>query len=345
MDQRLIVFILVTFIIIKNAIQGIIIPILAEFYQSLNFILIATCVQFIIIFGSIYVVLSVKSADKFKFPEGKIMILLIGIFNGGMAILMMYSANPDRTPVILQTILASLPVIPSFILRKLILNKVMVHNKILTILSLIFILTSVSFAIIPIISEWKMSSFGWIAVYFSGILCLSTYNVLQEKYTSEYDTSKLVDKIGIVFFGKIIELILILSLCWLEIFFGQNKYPYQSFVTSCEQFITNYKASLLLEGFIVAYMIAYMLAVYLNSINSNFNMISPVVSNPLVAIFFTVFSQYNNGIKYPIWIICCCVGCSIIGVVLWLFSEKISQYEKIKDVACINTSDDKTVYV
>ncbi len=84
--QNFIILFLVSFISIKNAIQGAIIPIISEYYTSFNFILIITTLQFIIVFGIILMVLNIRSKEKFMIPTHFIYIILSGICSGMMAI-------------------------------------------------------------------------------------------------------------------------------------------------------------------------------------------------------------------------------------------------------------------
>jgi hypothetical protein len=323
MNQKLLIGLLVTGIIIKNAVQGIIIPIIVQFYDSLNFILLSTSLQFIIIFGVFYLILT---KGTFYLPPKKMLVFMTGLFNAFMALTLIYSANPARTPIIIQIILAGLPIIPSCFLRKYLLDKLIIYNKKYVTLSLIFILLSLGFAAIPLTSDWHPDSIVWIGFFTIGIIFQSTYNVLQEKYIFETNDDSLLNKMTLIFYTRVVEFIVLICFFWLEYLLGYTNDPYAAFFDSILQFAMNIKAALLLEGFVLAYIGSYTLGTYLNSISSNYNMLTPLVSNPAVAVFFTVFSGFNNGIKYPLWVILCCMTFSVTGIIFWIIGEKNTGY-------------------
>ena len=73
----------------------------------------------------------------------------------------------------------------------------------------------------------------------------------------------------------------------------------------------------------------FMLGIYVNSISTNYTMITKVVISPSVAIFFTIFSDLNPGLKYPLWIVIVTVIASIISVILWLKGESKIEYKTL----------------
>lgn len=322
MHEKLKIAGLVTGITVKSSIQAIIIPILAGTYTSMNFILMATSLQFLLVFGGIYIFL-IKKHGCMK-PQRKRLIILSGVFTSLMALCMIYSANTSRTPVIIQAILAGMPVIPTVILRKKFLKtKDVVYNRILIGLSLFFMIGSIGVSTIPLYSDnkFKVSSILWIVVYMLGVICMSTYNMLQEKYIVETGDDSFYNKIIIIFYARVVECIILLSFSWVEYFIGFTDNPVNAFFNSTELFGESATASLLLEGFVIAYLISFVLGIELNAISSNYNMLIPTIANPLVMIFFTIFGSLNHGIHYPIWVVCTCIALSTIGMILWVKGE------------------------
>jgi len=314
----IIAFLLVC-ITVKSTGQGIIIPILTLAYESLYFIAVCTSVQFVLIFGCIFVIIT---KGKIFLPPNKLSILLCGFFNGLMAITMIYAANPTRTPIIIQTVLAGLPIIPSFILRKIYLDKKTVYNKRYLVPSILLLIGSLCVLTIPTYKTFNLTNIGWILCYLFGIICMSAYNVIQEKYIIDTKDNTFLNKITLVFYSRIAELMVIIAFCWLDIYLGYVDDGFQAFINSLYFFGTNYKYALLLELFILLFVLSYILSVYLNSISTNYNMLTPAIANPLVALFFTIFDQFNPGIKYPIWVIIITIVLSTLSIILWIRGEK-----------------------
>jgi len=318
--SRLKLYGLVFGITVKSAVQGITIPIILTYYTSMNFIMTITSIQFLIVFGIAYFVLT---RGKIIIPaEKKLLIFLSGLFTGLMSLCMTYSANPSRTPIMLQAILASLPILPSVLLRKLFLKKLTIYKKRLIIPSVILLIISVGFSTIPLDGSWDAKGAVWSLMYAAGIVFQSAYNVMQEKYITETGDYSLLNKITIIFGSRIVEILTLISLFWLDYFIGYGLNPFTAYFDSMKVFAFDYKAALLFEGFVLAYIIAYVMGIYLNTISSNYNMIVPAVANPLVAIFFTVFSYLNIGIQYPLWVVIPSICMSTAGMVLWILGEK-----------------------
>lgn len=328
MNQKVAVVFLVSGIVIKNAIQGITIPIIAQYYESLNFILLSSSLQFLIIFGVLYLILS---KGKPKLPQYKTTILFCGIFNALMAMFLMYSANPMRTPIIMQTILAGIPVIPGFILRKFLVDRIVIYDKKYILGSLSLITISLGLSTIPLTSNWNYHSIIWIIVFTFGIIFQSTYNVLQERYMKKVDDDSFLNKVTLIFYTRVIEFIILLSFSWIEIYVGYQSNPIMAFFESFNRFLTDFVSMALLEGFVLAYLCSYLMSVYLNSISVNYNMLTPIISNPIVAMFYTIFKEYNNGIQYPIWLVLIILASSVAGLIVWIKGERNTNYLPIRN--------------
>ncbi len=173
---------------------------------------------------------------------------------------------------------------------------------------------------------------------FVGIICQAGYNVMQERYIERSGDFSAYNKFLLMFWSKSVELTTLVVFCWLELFIGYSKHPLTAFVDSVKLFVSGAGDFFMLEGFILAYIMSFSLAVYLNSISTNYNMITVIISNPLATLFFYFFSQFNNGIHYPIWVIICSLVLGFVSIILWLKGETITDYKKL-------TSDDSDVRI
>jgi hypothetical protein len=168
-------------------------------------------------------------------------------------------------------------------------------------------------------------------IYFTGICILSWYNVTQEKYIKETETSvlnttfreQLDNKIILSFFSRIPMMIVIIFSfgCEYLLVLDNETSPLSRFNESFYDAFTDVKSALILQGFIFSYFLLFFSAIYLNGISTNYHMILTVISNPMVALFFTIFPSLNPGIQYPLWVTLTSLGVSISSVILWIGGE------------------------
>lgn len=112
--------------------------------------------------------------------------IITGIFNALSVILIVYSSDATRLPIVMQSILSGSGIFFSVIASKyLIESKRMLnfYNK-YTGLSLGLLLLSIIISTIPqyTIAEWKASDLFWIVIYLLGNASYAIFNTLQERY-------------------------------------------------------------------------------------------------------------------------------------------------------------------
>ena len=272
----------------------------------------------------------------FEQPQELLLLIKIGICGGLVAILFSYSANPKRTPVILQSIFLGLAIIPCAIFSKLILKKQVHYDKKYLIASIFVLLVSVIVATIPMFMNNQDSAFNnilWSGMYLFGVIFLGLSNVLQEKYIMLTNTT-FKNKIKMAFYTFLFSTLLLLILCWVDIVFGYENNTndaFKSFINSFYVFGTDGTKMLLIQLFVLVMFVLVIVSIYLNAISTNYNMILTNVSNQVVALCFTIFPSLNSGIQYPLWVIIISLLLNIVSVVLWIKGESITQ-----------TSDNKT---
>ena len=336
MNQNLKIALLIIGIIITGSIEHITIPIMVTHFNSLYFIVIVSTIHGCLNYG---IVLLVATRGKFVIPTQIRTIIIAGSFNALMSICFIYSANPVRTPVVIQSIFLGLAIIPTVFFRKIILNKIITYNKYLIIPSIILLIASVIISVVPLVGKSEFAASFWILMYLGAIILLSFDNVMQEKYVSDTADTSFVNKISFVLFSSIFQLITLVIFFWVELLFGYTDRPFAVFLDSFHTYITNWSNFLVLELFILDCLILYLLCVYLNSLSTNFNMIVTNVTNQSVAIFFAIFPNLNHGIHHPLYIIIICLCCNLVSVVLWIFGEKnIPDSKNISDPKTDNNS-------
>lgn len=319
-SQKVQIGICITGLIIFGASLPILTPLAAIYYQSVYFVVLMTSIQFTIIFLIAYLI-SIKG----KIPKinHKWTIFWSGFFSALMSLLKTYSSHPERTPPVMQSILAGISILPNVLFTKIILHKNVYYDKRFIIPSLILLFASLGISAIPLSDNWNNMTILWISLYLLGVASRSVYCVLQEKYMTDSQDASLNNKIVIMFYTRFVHMFVILPFFWLEYVIGYNDSPFHSLGDSFVVFFTKLKEAFILEGFIVSYLIFYIFSVYLNSMSSNYNMIASVAITPSVGIFFTIFDDLNPGIKYPIYIVIPGLVCSVGSIILWLIGEKV----------------------
>lgn len=322
-------FLFIAGVIITGSIEHITIPIMVSYFESLYFILIITSLEGCINFGLLLLILTKGS---FRIPDKKQIVIMAGFFNALMSICFIYSANPERTPVVIQSIFLGLTIIPTVIFRKVILNKKVTYDKILNPLSLLLLLFSVAIATVPLFFEKQATIYYWIFGYILAIILLSLDNTMQEKYVIETNDNSVINKITLAFYTSLCQFITLIMFFWVEFLFGYSNDPITAFKNSATVFFTNYKYFFLLQLFIYDCLLLYVLSIYLNAISTNYNMILTNLTNQSVAIFFTIFPKLNHGIKYSFGIIVISLLLNISSVILWIKGENNEKVNEINDI-------------
>jgi hypothetical protein len=305
--------------VITSSMLNIIMPILVTHYESIYFILMMSGLQFCVIFFLIY---GTMIGFRFYRPKNIGTLVWIGIYNTGMAICMIYGANPSRTPIVIQVIVSSLVILPSVLFTKYILNKRVVYDKNYIVPSIVSLALSVIISLIPFFTNFTLMGFFWIMLFLTGVIFRSAFSIMQEKYIMDTKEYTLLNKITIVFYSRIFQFLTMITFFWLEFLIGYSDKPADALVNSIDSFVNDGTAFFLLEFFVGSYLLNYIFAVYLNSISTNYNMISTIAVNPLTVTFFTIFPRFNPGIKYELYITIPGLFFSVLSVWLWLKGER-----------------------
>jgi len=324
MYQKIKLWSLILGVIITGSIQYITIPLFVSMFPSLYFLLILTSVEGIILYTIILIIIVLRNKSNFfSIPEGSYFtIFCIGVTNACMSICFIYSANPVRTPVVVQSIFLGLAIIPSILFTKIILCKQNIYDLKYTIPSLVCLLISIILAIIPMLQ--KMVDFNfWIFMYFVGVIFLSLTNILQEKYVAIVGDS-FENKIKLALYSGLVQIITLGLLCWVDLLFGYNrtaKGAFDAFIDSIIGFQGNLVGILLTQIFIFDCLFLFLISIYLNGISTNYNMILTNLTNQSVALFFTIFPHLNKGIRYPLSITMLSMFCNVMSIILWVKGE------------------------
>ena len=318
---------LIVAVVVSASIKNIIIPILVTLYPSIYFIVLFVTIECCLLFFCVSLIANLEYT--FEKPTQLPLLIAIGITSSLVTLLMSYSANPKRTPVILQSIFLGLAIIPCAIFSKIILKKQNEYDMRYLIASIFILILSVTVATIPIATNNEGSLFNsilWSLMYLLGIVFLGLSSVLQEKYIILTD-STFKNKIRLAFYSFLFQTITILLLCWVDIIIGyadNATSAFKAFIDSFYVFGIDELKLLLLQLFVCVIFVLVLVSIYLNAISTNYNMILTNVSNQIVALFFTIFPSLNSGIQYPLWIIIVSLLLNIISVILWIKGESIA---------------------
>lgn len=329
-------------VLITASVQQITVPLFVSIYPSIYFLSVIITVECLVLYTVALTILNYISNKKLnsapkctkkcttladptiisKLP----LVSLVGVSNAAMSMCFLYSANPIRTPILIQTIFLGLAILPSVLFTKVILNKNNKYEKKYCIPSIIFMVISICLAIIPFV-QYNINFSAWILMYLGGVILMSLTNILQEKYTNETkgDNEKFIDKIRLAFYSRIFHTIFILCMCWMDIVFGYNDDgiagAVNAFIESFNIYIGDLYYFFIIQVFVFSYFLLFIIAMYLNEISTNYNMVTTGLSNQSVTIFFTIFPHLNHGIKYPIFVVILNLYCNIASIFLWVKGE------------------------
>jgi hypothetical protein len=315
------VIVIIIFIIITASVEHVTIPILTTTFPSMYFIVTTSTIQGCINFGLINLYLNDWKIKKPK-KEHIITIIKAGSFDALMSLSFIYSANPSRTPIIFQSILLGLTIIPSVLMTRYILKKQVEYKKKFIIPSILCLIISIIIAIVPMISASQLSSRSyWIIGYIVAVFFLAISNIMQEKYAIDTNDSSLKNRMCLAFYTSLTQLIILICLCWIDQFLGYNTNSFAMYAESFFMFFSTFANWFTLELLIFDCLLLYFLTIWLNSMSTNYNMILTNLTNQSVAIFFSVFSSLNTGYKHPPYITIVCLLLNCLSVCLWVKGE------------------------
>jgi len=322
-------FFLIIGVIITGSIEHITIPIMVTTLPSIYFLVLLIATEGLVLYVVILFIIMVhKGINTFKIELRPIMITICsGIVAGLMGICLLYSANPTRTPVVIQSIFLGTAIVPSIIFTKIILKKNIQYDLKYAVISLAFLFISVGFATIPLFqteNNFSLYGVGWIVMYLCGIILFSLYNILQEKYIMDTMDTSFENKIRLAFYAGLFQVITIMSLFWVDILLGYNtglKEFANTFSKSIFILFENFTTLFLIQLFVFDCLALFVISIYLNEISTNYNMILTNLTNQSVALFFTIFPSFNHGIHYPIYVTALSMLCNILSVLFWIKCE------------------------
>jgi hypothetical protein len=287
--------------------------------------------------GGIFLIMG---KGKLEPPRQKLTIFLSGLFNAFMAIILVYSCNPQRTPIIIQSILSGLVILPSVILSKLVLDKQVVYDKRYIIPSLILLGVALAIPVIDmgIDGHWRIQNIYWSLLYLVGVICRSVFSVLQEKYFIQTADPSMLNKISLTFYTRLVQFGVVIACFWLEYVVGSTTHPLSAFGQSFLEMVDSMKGALFLQGFVVAYLVNYILCIFLNSISTNYNMIITTAVTPALAVFFLIFPKLNNGEQVHTAFVVPSLICCVASAILWIKGETKTDYKAISDKDTKDTS-------
>ena len=294
-------FFLIIGVIITGSIEHITIPIMVTTLPSIYFLVLLIATEGLILYVVIlFIIMIRKGTTTFKIELKPIMITICsGIIAGLMGICLLYSANPTRTPIVIQSIFLGTAIIPSIIFTKIILKKNIQYDLKYAIISLAFLFGSVGFATIPLFqaeNNFSLYGIGWIVMYLCGIILFSLYNILQEKYIMDTMDTSFENKIRLAFYAGLFQVITIMCLFWVDILLGYNtglKEFTNTFSKSIFILFENFMTLFLIQLFVFDCLALFIISIYLNEISTNYNMILTNLTNQSVALFFTIFPSFD----------------------------------------------------
>lgn len=352
------IYLLYFLLLLVASFQGVIIPIMAEKYESPYFFCIMSTAQFSLFLVFAYQLYKRKISNALIISDGldesgyifqnsykiidsettlscpecpeldnshnltkywKIMVPS-GIYMGLSSLFIMYASNPERTPIVLQLILNGLNIVPSYFLTKYYLKKNVEYNRIYCTLSIITLVLSVAISIIPI-KEFNFDSVIWPVIFLLGQLFRSFGYIMQEKYFIATNDRSTMNKLYNISYCRFVQLIITMLLFWLDIVMGYDS-TFDPLIDDFESVKTLDINFLMLEIFVLSTVVFCVVAGYLNSISTNYSSVILTLVTPVVGLFFSIFPQLNSGEQYPLYITISSLALSLASTFLWMKGEK-----------------------
>lgn len=342
----MIAYILSFLLLIIASAEAIVMIILTEKYESLYFICIVSSLQFSLALVIIYILYSYRLSKindqartfiiyDYYYVSGEIInngvsittktryILMVqtGICMSFGTLLVIYSANPDRTPIILQLILSGLNIIPSFLLTKYYLKKNVSYNVKLCVLSLITLFISIGILVIPI-NNFSTESIIWPLLFLLGQLFRILGYILQEKYILDTHDNSTLNKLYNITSCRCFQFVSTLLLFWLDIVIGYES-NFDPLVSDLRTIKYPNMELLLLEMYSLLTILFCIVIGFLNTFSTNYSSITLMLISPIIAAFFSLFPQLDDNNEYQLYITMPALFFSLLSSFFWFKGEKI----------------------
>lgn len=346
-------------LLLVASLQGVIVPIMAENYDSAYFICIMSTSQFSLFLVFSFLIykkcchkrvnieehedeengenadnpyVGINDAahpyydvglleDQPQRKSAKSTMIFSGIFMGFSSLFVVYSSNPERTPIVFQLILNGITIVPSFLLTKYYLQKQVDYNKKYCILSLVTLLISIGISIIPIDSDVNFDTVLWPIIFLLSIIFRVIGYILQEKYFMVTEDRSTYNKLYNIVFCRFVQLIVTLLCFWFDVVIGYSTTfdPLTDDFNKLKNADTNF---ILLEVFVISTVFFCVIAGYLNSISTNYSSVALTLVTPVVGMFFSIFPQLNDGKNYPLYITIPSLFFNLLSSYCWMKGEK-----------------------
>jgi len=340
MERVVKLVVLVFFVVVFGSTQHILLPLFAGNYPSVFFLLSLTS-----LLGSLLYTI-ILFFFGFRLPEfwEQKYFILIAIVDSFMCFCFIYATDPEKTPVLFQSIMLGLTIFPNTLFSYIILSKSVRYDYKYIAVSIFCLLVSISVASIGSLESISQMHIG-ILVYFLGVVLLSLSNVLQEAYVrdklnsddavddfepGDVETRDLIfsnlgekiqdlkNKVELATFTTLYQTLSVVLLYSILIFAGKGQ-----LVESLEVLKQTDQYPLLI-GFVVACALCFLASIYLNQISSNYNAILTNLTNQSVALFFVIFPSLNAGTKHSLIPTLFSIAFSVVSVIIWISKGEIN---------------------
>jgi hypothetical protein len=251
---------------------------------------------------------------------GRTIMVMSGTFMGVSSLFMIYSSNPERTPIILQLILNGLNIIPSFLFTKYYLKKNVNYDKKYCFWSIVTLIMSIVISIIPI-TDFDFDSVIWPLIFLISQIFRVVGYILQEKYFMITNDRSTRNKLYNIAYCRFVQLIVTLMLFWLDVVMGYDP-TFDPLISDFKQMNGSNTEFVLLELFVLSTIFFCIVAGYLNSISTNYSSVALTLVTPVVGLFFSLFPNLNDGNHYPLYITIPSLTLNLVSTFLWMKGEK-----------------------
>ncbi len=315
------------------------------------FILVISSLIYTLFFLA-WMIIEKRTHPEYSYPSFRKYIWIylgIGFFDALNGLLVIYASPSKRTPPMLQSIFPNLSIFYSMITTRILIKKKVSYCRWQPIVCLIGIMLAVMVSLLPqiiaIAKGEKHFSDGdapivWAIIFMIGVAPGAIYNVFQEKFLSKRSSeniqrSKRFDLVVMLFWGCLIQLLVIFICFWVDVL------PWYGFSPSISEFGNTLGQSFScffnsaqcqycsLFGMIfnIGYTLAYVGAAKLNEESANYNMIASMLGSPLGVIFWAIFPQLTTEIV-PWWSFVPAILLFMGATILWKFWEKANIQNK-----------------
>ncbi|AYV79348.1 MAG: hypothetical protein Faunusvirus10_11 [Faunusvirus sp.] len=267
-------------------------------------------------------------------PYNLNMVCQNGLITAIYLLCMIYSAHPQRTPIIAQAILIGAGMIYSCALVDSQLNLEITNNKLYRNLAIVLMVCTIALSLYPLYRLTTYNNIVWVIVYAVGIAFKCGSSVVEEKYLEYMVDFSMAQRVSYMFYSYIVTCMLMMCSYLIDHFLGYTDDAVDAFKHTLSTFADGTNCVLLVI-FVALMFINAIVSRKLTEINLIYTIRTAAITVPAMIAFFTLYINFDTGFAVPLVVTVLATVGSLLSNIYWIISEQSGNYVEVHNVLSV----------